>query len=586
MKKKIGVEQDVIHKRDFEREYLENEYDHNSIMWDIGRDSELLDGIWSFNIDQYDTCLRAKWYTEISTDEDGREMPMDYDFEQWEKVTVPSCWNMTNSEYMFYEGSAIYTRTFRYEEDINKKRVFLKIGAANYHAKVFINGKYIGCHNGGSTPFYIEVSSVLEKENRIIILVNNTRKLDRVPSINTDWFNYGGLYRSVEIIRVNDCFIRHFHCKLVDKKIECYIKVDGKDYGEATLKIAELDIELKVKIESGEARVLIPASPILWSPGNPKLYDVSLQFENDIINEKIGFREIKVVDNEIMLNGEKIYLRGIGLHEDSKSNGKAVTEKEIIESIHLAKEMNCNYIRLAHYPHTEKFARIADELGIMLWEEIPVYWDISFASEETYADAKNQLLELINRDMNRASVIIWSVGNENNDTDERLKFMSGLSKVVKEVDSSRLVSAACLVNMDDLIIEDRLTEYLDIIGVNEYYGWYEPDFDRLPKIFQNSKPNKPVVITEFGAGALAGHRGTKDDLFSEDSQKAIYQKQIKVLDSIPYIKGICPWILFDFRSPRRVNAYQKFFNRKGLVSGDRKHKKLAFDVMKRYYAKD
>ena len=151
-----------------------------------------------------------------------------------------------------------------------------------------------------------------------------------------------------------------------------------------------------------------------------------------------------------------------------------------------------------------KAARIADKVGILLWEEVPVYWAIDFKNHDTYKNAENQLTELILRDTNRASVIIWSVGNENADTDDRLEFMSSLAKKAKEIDPSRLVSAACLVDTDNLMIKDRLTDYLDIIGLNEYYGWYAPDFNDLIKLLDNSNPQKPVIVTEFGADALKG----------------------------------------------------------------------------------
>ena len=162
-----------------------------------------------------------------------------------------------------------------------------------------------------------------------------------------------------------------------------------------------------------------------------------------------------------------------------------------------AKELGCNFMRLAHYPHNEEMAKLADELGLLLWEEIPVYWAIRFEREKTYEDAQNQLRELINRDWNRASVIIWSVGNENADTDERLKFMSALAECAHREDETRMVSAACLVNAAKNKIEDRLMEYLDIIGINEYCGWYTPDFAMLPALMENSQPDKPVIVTEI-----------------------------------------------------------------------------------------
>ena len=276
----------------------------------------------------------------------------------------------------------------------------------------------------------------------------------------------------------------------------------------------------------------------------------------DYVKDRIGFREIKVDQGEILLNGKPIFLRGISSHEESVENGKALTDAERIENIQLAKELGCNFMRIAHYPHDERMAKLADEYGILLWEEIPVYWAIRFERKATYEDAENQLMELITRDWNRASVIIWSVGNENADTDERLNFMSKLARRAHKEDETRLVSAACLVDSEKNMIADRLIEYLDVIGINEYCGWYTPDFEKLPQLMANSSPQKPVVITEFGADALAGHHGTITDKGTEECQAYVYKLQIDTLRKISYIKGMTPWILYDFRCPRRTSYIQ------------------------------
>ena len=242
------------------------------------------------------------------------------------------------------------------------------------------------------------------------------------------------------------------------------------------------------------------------------------------------------------------------------------------------------FLRLAHYPHTRRFAKIADETGVLLWEEIPVYWAIDFSNPDTYDDAENQLSELIVRDKNRASVIIWSVGNENADTDDRLSFMRNLVQTAKRLDPTRLVSAACLVNREKMCLEDRLMNELDVIGNNEYYGWYEPNFDDLITILNNTKLTKPVIITEFGAGAGYGNHGTENTLWTEEYQETLYKKQFAVMKRSDFIQGTTPWILYDFRAVRRQNRYQKGFNRKGLIDADRKRRKLAFKVVADYYA--
>ena len=223
-------------------------------------------------------------------------------------------------------------------------------------------------------------------------------------------------------------------------------------------------------------------------------------------------------------------------------------------------------------------------MGLMLWEEVPVYWAIDFANPATRRDAENQLRELIRRDRNRASVIIWSVGNENPDTDARLDFMRGLADLAKTEDPTRLTSAACLVNHTKLKIEDRLAEYIDIIGLNEYYGWYEENFDELNEIGRNSAPDRPEVISETGADGDSTEQGPERGLFSLAYQDEVYAKQIATLRTLDYVKGMSPWILYDFRVERRQGIFQRGWNRKGLIAGDKATKKPAFHRLAAYYA--
>ncbi|MDR1209384.1 MAG: glycoside hydrolase family 2 [Clostridiales bacterium] len=569
----VGNFQENIHKADYLSPYAEKRITSETLVTGGNRPSELLDGEWNYAIDQYDTCLRAKWYQEEYADADGRPFPLDFSFDRWPSIRVPMCWNMADPRFFLYEGSVVYTRVFRYAPR-GEGRVFLRFGAAAQTAYVFLNKRYLGVHYGGSTPFCVEATDLLTEYNRLVVVVNNTRRPDLIPADNTDWFNYGGLYRSVELLRLPAEHVRS--AKVYYKEGKINAAADLTDGGTARIEIPELGIDAAIP-------AAIPAAPELWSPERPRLYDVKITYGGDIWTERIGFRDIAVNGHKILLNGEEIFLSGVCAHEESVVNGKAVTEDEIRENFRLAKEMNCRFMRLAHYPHTELAARIADEVGLLLWEEIPVYWAIDFAAPKTLADAKNQLTELIVRDFNRASVIIWSVGNENADTDERLAFMTALARLARSLDPSRLRSAACLVDHHKLIITDRLANELDIIGINEYYGWYEPDFSKLPKIFENSRPAKPVVISEFGADARSGSRGTVDDLYTEDHQAEVYRKQIETLRAIPYVRGIAPWILFEFRCPRRLHYTQNGYNLKGLLSADKTRKKPSYYLMRKFY---
>lgn len=572
----------------FEREYFEKLITADTMVYDRFRKKESLNGHWHYAVDQYDTFIRQKWFEENYYDGGGNSLPVDFSFDEWELMDLPCCWNTADRMYMLYEGSMVFIRKFLYQKQSDGERMILKIGAANYICRVFINKKYVGMHRGGSTPCYFDITEFLEHENRIIIQADSARRNGQVPPPNTDWFNYGGVYRDIELIRLPKVYIKDFKIALEPdsgfKKIRVSAEMSEKVSGTAVLTVNELGISLELPVEDGKCGAVFEAEPKLWSPEEPKLYDVSISCCGDSVRDRVGFREIRVKGMDIMLNGKPVFLRGISCHEDSVEGGKALTDEERIENILAAKELGCNFMRVAHYPHSERVSQLADEMGLLLWEEIPVYWEIAFGSEDTYSDAENQLKELINRDYNRASVIIWSVGNENADTDERLRFMGSLAECAHKTDPTRMVSAACLVNFEKNAIEDRLEQYLDIIGVNEYCGWYTADMKMLPALFENSSPEKPVIITEFGADAYPGLRGTVMDKGTEDCQAYVYEKQTENIRKISYIKGMTPWILHDFRCPRRTSVNQRYYNTKGLLSADKNHRKMAFYVLRDFYA--
>jgi beta-glucuronidase len=286
------------------------------------------------------------------------------------------------------------------------------------------------------------------------------------------------------------------------------------------------------------------------------------------------------------LNGEPVFLKGISIHEEAPYRGGRCTGIEDSEILlGWAKELGCNFVRLAHYPHNESIVRLADEMGIMVWSEIPVYWTIQFGNLSVFENALNQLQEMIKRDKNRASVIIWSVANETPRSEERLNFLNGLIEKVKSLDESRLVTAATEIRISDNIvtIDDPLAEKLDVIGVNEYFGWYVKTLEEIPEIRWASKYNKPLIMSELGGGAKYGHHGNTTQVWTEEYQEAIYKNQIVMLKKIPFLAGVTPWILMDFRSPRRpLPGIQDYWNRKGLLS-EKGEKKKAFYILQDFY---
>jgi beta-glucuronidase len=253
-----------------------------------------------------------------------------------------------------------------------------------------------------------------------------------------------------------------------------------------------------------------------------------------------------------------------------------------------AKELHCNFVRLAHYPHNEYMARIADEMGIMVWEENPVYWTIQWENESTFQNAENQLTEMIGRDKNRASVIIWSMANETPVVEARNTFLKKLAERTRSLDNTRLISAALEVHgnpadPDERIVEDPFADIVDILSFNQYVGWYDGLPSKCERIRWTIPYQKPVIISEMGGGALQGFHADPLTRWSEEYQEDIYLKSLPVLSKIPQLRGLSPWILNDFRSPRRPLAgIQDGWNRKGLF-GQTGTKKKAFYVLKAFY---
>lgn len=274
------------------------------------------------------------------------------------------------------------------------------------------------------------------------------------------------------------------------------------------------------------------------------------------------------------------------MHEDFKGR-RANGEADAIAMLTWAKELGCNYVRLAHYPHNEHILRMADKMGLMVWEEIPVYWTIDFKNNATYNNAKNQLTEVITRDKNRACVIIWSMANETPLSEARNSFLINLINHTKTLDTTRLLSAALLTRSEKGVgmVDDKIGEYLDIVSFNQYRGWYGGDLKTAPDAKWTIPFNKPVVVSEFGGSAKQGLHGPKEERWNEEYQEYLYQQNLLMIEKIPNIRGISPWILTDFRSPRRLlPGIQDGFNRKGLVSSDGKKKK-AFFTLKDFYKK-
>jgi len=582
-----------------------------NIMNTGNRTSLSLNGTWKYVVDPYETGyydyrreVRDK-QPNPSTSESlflnyKARNPSDrveYDFELSEDIEVPGDWNSQKEKLFYYEGSVWYYKAFDYDISSAGNRQFIHFGAANYEADVYLNGKKQGKHIGGFTGFNYEVTGQLKPTgNFVIVKVDNTRGLDKVPTINTDWWNYGGLTRDVSIVEVSATFIQDYFIQLAkgDKNtIEISILLNGPGKADQTvlIEIPEANIKASCTTDSeGKAQTKIATKNLrLWSPESPFLYEVNLIHDNNVVTDKIGFRTLETRGPDILVNGKSVFLRGISIHEENGiRGGRAHSEEDARLMLGWAKELGCNFVRLAHYPHNENMIRMADEMGLMVWSEVPVYWTIQWTNKETYQNAENQLTDMIFRDKNRASVIIWSMANETPVSPERTEFLKKMIFKSRSIDPIRLVSAALERHTEAgteniQVIEDPLQEYVDVISFNEYIGWYSGLPEDCQTAVFNIKFDKPVFISEFGGGALYGYHGSKDTRWTEEFQEDLYLQTVNMLDKIPQLRGMTPWILSDFRSPRRLlPVIQDGWNRKGIIS-DKGNKKKAFFVLQDYY---
>ena len=517
----------------------------------------------------------------------------EYNFATSATRDIPSDWNSKDERLFFYEGTVWFEKDFNYKKSSQTKGI-LHFGAVNYDAKVYVNGKLAGTHVGGYTPFNFDVTNLLvDGNNFVVVKVDNKRHKDNVPTVNMDWWNYGGITRDVTLAQVPNIYIEDYLVQLDKKdrtKISGWVKLNSETANQSvSITIPELKIKKSITTDAkGMAYFEIKTNPVLWTPEKPKLYDVTIGKADESIADKIGFRTIETKGKEILLNGKKVFLRGISIHEEAPfRSGRAWSTEDAVTLLTWAKELGCNYVRLAHYPHNENMVREAEKMGLMIWSEVPVYWTISWTNPDTYANAERQLHDMIYRDKNRCGIVIWSIANETPHGDDRDVFLSKLAKYARTQDNSRLISMAMEVtkspnNVNTL--HDNMNEYVDIVSFNQYLGWYRGTNESCKDMQWIIPYNKPVIISEFGGEALQGLHGDKTQRWNEEYQEELYVQNTQMFNRIEGLAGVSPWILVDFRSPRRqLPNIQDFFNRKGLIS-DQGIKKKAFYVMKDWYA--
>ena len=563
----------------------------------LSRSTVSLNGSWHYIVDvqeegYYDYRMKpTPWGFFQDAKPQKPEDLIEYDFDKAPVMQVPGDWNTQDERLFFYEGTVWFKRAFQWHRNGNR-RTLLYFGAVNYDTYVYVNGKLAGHHVGGFTPFNFDVTDMLrEGDNFVVLKVDNKRHAEAVPTQIFDWWNYGGITRDVLLVDVESVYIEDYNLQLASlegRLLSFSVQLNKPLSGQQiTLSIPELKIKKTLTTDAeGKAALSMKAKPILWSPATPKLYQVDIQLGSESIRDEIGFRIVETRGKQILLNGNPIFLKGISIHEEKPNGGgRANSTADAHTLLSWAKELGCNYVRLAHYPHNEYAVREAERMGMLVWSEIPVYWTIAWTNADTYRNAERQLTDMIRSDHNRCNVIIWSIANETPHSDARDQFLSRLSQKARSLDATRLISMAMEVtaaNHHKNRLQDNMNQYVDVISFNQYIGWYR-DVNDAPKMEWEIPYDKPVIISEFGGGAKYGLHGAKNQRWTEEFQENLYRENCAMLDKIDGLAGTTPWILKDFRSPRRVlNGIQDYYNRKGLFSDDG-HKKKAFYVLKEWY---
>lgn len=515
---------------------------------------------------------------------------VEYDFAASPTLRVPGDWNTQKAELFWYEGAVWYERDFDWKK--TDGRTFLHFDAVSLEANVYLNGQKLGSHTGGFTPFEFEVTDILrDGKNCVVVRADNTRHASGIPTKGFDWWNYGGIIRDVRLETRPDTYIGFWRADLdkTDRRtIHATARLDKPVAGVGVkFEIPELGVcETSTTDENGNAAFTIHNPDLaLWSPKNPKLYKVVVSSGDDAVSDEMGFRTIETKGGKILLNGEEIFLKGVCLHDEVPGGGRVTSSAEVAENIRRAKSIGANFVRLAHYPHIEKMVRECEREGLLVWCEIPLYWMIDWKNPKTYASAESQVREMIARDIRRANVIVWSMANETVPSKDRNDFLKRLAAFARSLDSTRLISMAMEVASAKNCVNrlhDGLNTEVDVIAFNEYVGWYRNVAD-ADKMVWEIPYDKPVVISEFGGGAVAGRHGASDERWTEEMQQAIYEANIRMFARIDNLAGVCPWVLTDFRSPRRpLSGVQDYYNRKGLFAPDGREK-LAAETMRKFY---
>ncbi len=568
-------------------------------------------GIWQFRVDPENIGEQTGWHR-------GFASPIE--------IAVPGSWNEQLEEIglAHYVGVAWYSTSIFIPSEWGNRKIWLRVGSADYEATVWVNGCSVGAHQGGFLPFEFDITSVVQagKKNPLVIRVSNELSPETIPqgissedfesegrlrdetypAVRFDFFPYGGIHRPIVIHATPKSYLQGVK---VDTSIVSSdtgilrVRVDAKGERSMNVRCSIEDVPNAgapvAALQGGTASLSLKLTSCrFWSPEDPYLYSLRVELMNGdhVIDEyemPVGVREVSVKEGKLLLNGHPIYLRGFGCHEDFPVLGKARPLPLLVKDFGLMKWIHANSFRTSHYPYSEEMMAMADRQGFLVIDEVPaVSLDMRKANENTLAAHKQAIGELIERDYNHPSVIMWALGNEPNLVGENGYHQgSGCDywgKVFAHARSLDLTRPLTVPNCTRAGITDPVFEFSDILSLNRYYGWYEfpgrieHGLVVLEKEIEelHQKYGKPVLMTEFGADTIPGLHSVSDQMFTEEYQASYLTEYIRLFRSKPYIVGEHVWNFADFRAPQHFRRV--LLNMKGVFTRTRQPKGAAFTL--------
>lgn len=543
--------------------------------------------------------FNAKWAFSKETNTVPLTLP-----KNWIWVNLPHTWNDIDGQdggNDYYRGTCCYAKSFSRTDLPEAEQYYLEINGANSSAAVFLNGKKLAEHDGGYSIWRVNLTNALQDDNLLVITVDNSPNKEVYPQ-NADFTFYGGLYRDVNIIGVSNS---HFDLDYFGGPgISVTPKIEGNDAEvkvevfltdkkpEQTVRYKLYDKagkEIATK-ENGETSVTfnIPNVHLWHGTKDPYLYSLAAELMEkekiiDRVNTRFGCRTFEIDPQKgFFLNGESYPLRGVSRHQDWWGLGNALQPENHKRDAGLILELGANTIRLAHYQHDQRFYDLCDELGFVVWAEIPY---ISSHMPDGRENTISQMKELITQNYNHTSIVVWGLSNEitmtGKSNEDLLENHRILNDLAHQLDPTRLTTVA-VVSMCD--IHDPYIQIPDVVAFNHYFGWYGGETDMNGPWFDNfhkEYPNIPVGMSEYGCEALDWHTSdpTQGD-YTEEYQAHYHEELIKQLFSREYIWATYVWNMFDFGADARAEGGENGQNHKGLVTFDRKYKKDAFYAYK------